>query len=69
MKYIVDRIEGDYAVCEAEDQSMVSVHLSMVPDNIKEGDHIVFNNGVYKKAQKDQKIRERIGNLMEDLWD
>ena len=68
MKYIVDRIEGEYAVCEADDQSIVDFLLNELPANTKEGDHLVLENGVYKLIPADQERKDHIKNLMDDLW-
>ena len=68
MKYIVDRIEGDFAVCEAEDQSMIDIALSELPANLKEGDNLAFTDGLYEIMQPDLDRKERINKLMDDLW-
>lgn len=35
--YCIDRIEGNFAVCENEDGRMVNFPLSLLPDGAKEG--------------------------------
>ena len=40
MFYIVDRFEGNYAVCECEDKKMVDIPKSELPQGVKEGSKI-----------------------------
>lgn len=37
MQVVVDRIEGDYAICEKEDRTMIELKLELLPDGIKDG--------------------------------
>ena len=69
MKYIVDRIEGEYAVCEAEDRSFINIPLIQLQPGIKEGDHISFDDGVYSTFPTDEERKKRVKALMDDLWD
>lgn len=48
MKYIIDRFEEGNAVCEQEDRSMVLISRSLLPSAAKEGDVILYLNGVYQ---------------------
>jgi len=38
MKLIIDRFEGDFAVCEKADRTMMNVKRSRLPPDVKEGD-------------------------------
>lgn len=69
MKYIVDRIEGAFAICEAEDQLMVDIPLSILPTGIKEGIKLLFENGKYEIIASDPNRKKRIQKLMNDLWE
>lgn len=69
MKYIVDRIESDIAVCEDENLSIVNIPLSVLPKGAKEGSVILFKDGVYSLTLKDEEERRnKLFNLMEDLF-
>lgn len=48
MKYIIDRFEEGNAVCEQEDRSMVLISRSLLPSAAKEGDVILYLDGVYQ---------------------
>lgn len=63
MKWIIDRIEGNTAVCEAGD-IMLDIPLSALPDNVKENDVICVDvDSDETKARK-----ENINNLMDNLF-
>lgn len=69
MKYIVDRIESDIAVCEDEKLSIVNIPLSVLPKGAKEGSVMLFKDGAYSLSLKDEEERRnKLFNLMEDLF-
>jgi Protein of unknown function (DUF3006) len=70
MKYIIDRFEGDLAVCEAEDGKMVEIEKSKLPENAEVGDIIVLENGHFRvdKEETDRR-RKEIEDLMNELFE
>ena len=70
MRYIIDRFEGSFAVCEDESRQMRDIEKSKLPKGAKEGDCLLENNGVYvlDSARTDQR-RKRIQEKMEKLWE
>ena len=65
MKYIIDRFEEGNAVCEQEDRTMLLISRSQLPSDAKEGDVILYTDGVYqvdKEAtlERKKKIEEKI---------
>ena len=44
---IIDRIEGDIAVCERPDRTMVHIKLSELPAGVREGDCLAVDSGAY----------------------
>jgi hypothetical protein len=42
MQVIVDRFEGDAAVCEKPDRSMINIPRSKLPAEVKEGDVLII---------------------------
>ncbi len=64
MKWIIDRIENNTAVCEIEDGTAIDVNLNALPKEIKEGD--VLNISVDKEETESRK--EKISKLMNDLF-
>ncbi|HJA92008.1 MAG TPA: DUF3006 domain-containing protein [Candidatus Eisenbergiella merdipullorum] len=68
---IVDRKEGEYAVCEQTDKRMISLPLTQLPAGIREGDVLAEENGKYwidraatqkRKKEVDAKRRRLFGN-------
>lgn len=64
MKWIIDRIENNIAVCELENGEMLDVKISALPKGIKEGD--VINLFVDETETNERK--ERIDKLMNSLF-
>ncbi|NLM76259.1 MAG: DUF3006 domain-containing protein [Clostridiaceae bacterium] len=65
MKVIIDRFEGDYAVVELPDMTMVDMPISLIPEGAREGDVLVISIDIDETAKR----KERIKNLMDDLWE
>ena len=69
MEYIVDRIEGDFAICEMSDKTMAEIQLNLLPENIKEGDIIINENGMFRiDISKTRTRKEFILKKMNSLW-
>ena len=68
-KYIVDRIEGKYAVVTDDMGKTRDVPLSVLPPNIQAGDTIWFNNGNYLRDETDTiRRRMRVQEKMDHLF-
>ncbi len=64
-KFIIDRFEGETAVCETVDEETVAIQKSDLPDNVREGMVIRRENGVYIADERETKSRqERIKSLL-----
>ncbi|MEA4960434.1 hypothetical protein SDC9_174320 [bioreactor metagenome] len=70
MRYIIiDRFEGDYAVCEDENKEIVSIERARMPAEAKEGDVLVIHEGeICLDIDETIKRKEHIRRLMDDLW-
>ena len=69
MKVTIDRFEGDFAVCEKEDRSMINIRKDKIPTDAKEGDILVIESdsiSVDAKGTADRK--KKIDKLMDNLW-
>lgn len=44
---VLQRIEEDIAVCEAQDGTHIEIEVSMLPEDICEGDVLIFEDGRY----------------------
>lgn len=69
MKYIIDRFEGNYAICEDEHGNMVNINRDKLPSNAAEGDVVVRRLTGYIIDQSETNKRKK-GNqsLMKELW-
>ena len=43
MKLLIDRIEGDFAVCQKEDRTVLNINRRDLPVDAKEGDLLSIN--------------------------
>ena len=70
MKLIIDRFEGGFAVCEAENKDIVNIERSKLPKGTKEGDVIIQTSEGYKlDIDMTNRRKERINKLMNELWE
>lgn len=69
MKYAVEKIEEDIVVLESlEDRTKKEVQISELPENIKEGNILTYENELYKKDEElEQQRRETIKNKFDML--
>ena len=69
-EYTVDRIEGDFVVCENRGNGhIVNLIKENLPEDIQDGDIIKEVNGKYiKDKEKQEEIEDRIAKKMNDLW-
>lgn len=69
MRLIIDRFEGNFAVCEAEDRKMVNIECSRLPAAAEEGDVIEIEAGdISICAEKTEKRKSEIEKLANELW-
>ena len=70
MKVIIDRFEGNFAVCEKENREMINIKISKLPLEAKEGDLLLVDEDKIIILDTETKARrERIKKLMDDLWE
>lgn len=68
-KAVVDRIEGDFAVCEMQDGTMSDIPLSDIPAEATEGSVLFESDGTWIVDKKEEeKKRERIRRKMDSLF-
>jgi hypothetical protein len=70
-KFIIDRFEGNYAVCEMEDKSYLSIPKYKLPLDCREGDCLLqdaddmYQKDIEAKTTKEKKIRDKMNRLFE----
>ncbi|NLX71414.1 MAG: DUF3006 domain-containing protein [Clostridiales bacterium] len=70
MRLIIDRFEGDYAVCEDENMNMVNIEKTKLPEDAREGFVLIVQGGRIKidydeTAERKKRIKEK----MDSIWD
>lgn len=69
MKVIIDRFEGRATVCEKEDRSMIEIPRIVTPEDAKEGDVLIIENGdIIIDHEATEKRRKEIEELTKGLW-
>lgn len=69
MKYIIDRIENGFAVCETEEMKIVNIPFDILPEEVKEGSVLLFEEGKYVLlAEEEKERRDRILSLQDDIF-
>lgn len=69
MKFAIDRIEEDIAVCEnLETKELIEINIKYLPNNIKDGAIIVLKEDKYEldsieEKRRRNRIRERFNRL------
>jgi ribosome recycling factor len=64
VKVIIDRFEGDYAVVEMDDKTMINISKCLIPES-QEGDIIRIEIDKDETEQRKKNIKK----LMNDLWE
>ena len=65
MKWIIDRIADDIAVCEADD-IMLNIPVSALPKGIKENDVISIDIDINETKKRTENIKDLMNNLFID---
>lgn len=67
---VVDRFEGEFAVCEdRKTKEIYNIEKDKLPENVKEGSILKYENGKYVINQvKEQEVEDRIKQKMDNLW-
>jgi hypothetical protein len=66
--YVIDRWEGDVAVCQGEDMKMVEIPRSALPEGCAEGAKIEARDGGYHlvdNAEDRERVRAKLRRLFE----
>jgi hypothetical protein len=70
MKVTIDRFEGDFAVVEKPDRTMMNIMKCKLPAGAKEGDILSIDGDTIKiEAAETSKRKKRVHDLMNELWE
>lgn len=69
MKVIIDRFEGDYAICEKGDRTMMEIPRILMPEDAKEGDVLIIENDkIITDHETTEQRKNEIADLVKGLW-
>ncbi|MFW2489277.1 DUF3006 domain-containing protein [Clostridium chromiireducens] len=69
-KYIIDRVEGNYAIVEKENGDMHKISLSSIKGGFKEGDILINKNEYFEVDENFTLTRKKqIDESMKDMWE
>lgn len=69
MKYIIDRFEGTYAVCEDETKQIVNIPKYRLPMEAKEGDALIDDDGIIRVDDAEAfERRKKMNQMMSKLF-
>ena len=69
MKYIIDRLEEGLAICETEARERITVPVSHLPENVKEGDVLQAQDGLFSlDTEETDKRRKEMKKKLMDLF-
>lgn len=66
MKWIIDRIENDIAVCELPNGKTVDIDISALPLGVKEGDVLTVSVDKAETGERKEKIDRLMNSLFKD---
>lgn len=66
VKLIIDRFEGDLAVCETESLEFVNIPKIALPSGVKEGDVITVSIDSSETEKREEKIAGLMNSLFKD---
>ena len=69
---IIDRIEGDDAICEDKSQRMITIKRKQLPIDAREGSEILYENGNFilkDNASERKRLQEKMRELFQRKTD
>lgn len=63
MKVIIDRFEGEYAVVELVDGTMVNMLKTLIPENAKEGSIITISYNENETENRQENIKKKMNSI------
>ena len=69
-KYILDRVEGNYAILESENGSMIEINIDNIDGNFREGDILIKEGDKFTVSELlTKERRDKIKDMMNDMWE
>ena len=70
-KYIIDRVEGNYAIIEKENGDMYKISIENIKGDFKEGDILINKDDEYFEIDKKFTLnrKNKINDSMKNMWE
>ncbi|WP_163192993.1 DUF3006 domain-containing protein [Clostridium thermarum] len=69
MFVVIDRFEGNYAVCEKEDRTIIDISRDKLPPEAKAGDVLkITEDEIVIDIERTKEKKREIEELTKDLW-
>lgn len=69
-KYILDRVEENYAILESENGKMIEINIDNIDGNSREGDILIKEGDKFIVSELLTKERkDKIKDMMNDIWE
>ena len=69
-KYIIDRVEGNYAIIEKENGDMYKISIENIESNFNEGDILIKKGECFEIDKKFTLNRKKqINESMKNMWE
>ena len=70
-KYIIDRIESNYAIVEKENGDMYKIPLDDIRGDYKEGDILIYKYEEYFEIDKEFTLnrKNKVEDNMKNMWE
>ena len=68
-EYILDRLEGNYAILEDENREFIKINICDIYGNFKEGDVLIKDGEKFTVSEELTNDRkEKIKKMMNNMW-
>ncbi len=69
MRVVIDRFEGEFAVCEKEDRTILNVKRNKLPAEAKESDVLLIDGDTINiDTAETAKRKKLVEKLVENIW-
>lgn len=69
MRVVIDRFEGDTAVVEKDDRTLIDIPRSRIPEGAREGDVLLIEeDSITVDRDETAKRKKAAEEILKDLW-
>jgi len=70
-RYIIDRVEGNYAILEKEDGNLINIPIENIKGDFKDGDVLIKIDDEYFEIDKEFTLSRKcnVDNITKNMWE